>query len=203
LSGTQEVSASDELAALTRARGPALEVSRTTHNQKRGLLSEPEVGSTTAINPDLAPVITPGLSLNAWRSATLVDHADAAAGVRVAVVSFAVVGGTGDLSAAARVASSTAWIPATTAAVIATTQPEVGAAAPIDPDAIAVKTPGLVLDAWRSAALVDHANAVLGGHLAKMAFAVIGCTRNLASVLRGNTALRAHPDTTECHCYPG
>ncbi len=177
-------------------------MSRTAHNQKRGLLSEPEVGSTTAINPDLAPVIAPGLSLNAWRSATLVDHADAATGVGVAVVSFAVVGGTGDLSAAARVASSaTAWI--TAAAVIATPQPEVGAAAPIDPDAIAVKSPGLVLDAGRTTALVDHADAVLGGHLAKMAFAVIGRTRNLASVLSGYPTLCAHPDTTECHCYPG
>jgi hypothetical protein len=87
----------------------------------------------------------------------------------------------------------------TPAAVIAATKPEVGTAAPIDPDAISVESPRLSLYARRSAALVDHANAVLSRHLAKMALAVIGGTRNLASVLRGDTALRAQPDTTECN----
>jgi hypothetical protein len=155
-----------------------------------------EVRSTAAIHPDLVSVKTPGLVLDAGRSTALVDHADAVAGVCVAEVSFAVVGGAGNLPNPARVASSTAWI---SAAVIATTKPEVGAAAPIDPDAISVESPGLVLDTRRSAALVDHANAVLGSYLTKMTLAVIGGTRNLASVLRGDTALRPQPDTTECN----
>jgi hypothetical protein len=140
------------------------------HNQNRGLPAELEVRSTAAIHPDLGPVIAPGLSLGAWRSAPLVDHSDAAAGVCVAVVSSAVVGGACDLPGTVRVASSTAWIaPAADwiapAAAIATTKPEVGAAAPVDPDAISSVSPGLSLGAWRSAALVDHANAVLGRYL--------------------------------------
>ncbi len=163
------------------------------HNQNRGLPAELEVRSTASIHPDLVPVKAPGLVLDAWRSATLVDQSDAAAGVCVAEVSFAVVGGAGDLPATG-IASSTAWI---TPTMIAATKPEVGAAAPVDPDTISVVSPGLVLDAWRSAALVDHANAVLGRYLTKMTLAVIGGTRNLASVLRGDTALRPQPDTTE------
>jgi hypothetical protein len=167
-----------------RSSGSAHE---TLHNLSRGLSTELEVRPTASIDPDLVPAIAPGLSLDAWRSATLVDHSDAVAGVRVTEISFAVVGGAGNLPGTARVASSTAWV---TAPVITTTKPEVGAAAPIDPDAISVVSPGLVLDAWRSAALVDHANAVLGRYLAKMTLAVIGGTRNLAPVLRGDTTLR-------------
>jgi hypothetical protein len=83
--------------------------------------------------------------------------------------------------------------------VIATTEPEVGAAAPVDPYAISVESPGLSLNAWRSAALVDHANAVLRRYLTKMALAIIRGTRDLASVLRGYTALRAQTYTTECN----
>ena len=157
-----------------------------------------EVRSTAAIHPDLVPVKAPGLVLDAWRTASLVDQPDTAAGICVAEVSLAVVGGTGNLPATARrVPSSAARI--CPAAVIATTEPEVGAAAPINPDAISVESPGLILDAWRSTALVDHANAVLGRYLAKMTLAIIGGTGDLASVLRSDTALCAQPDTTECN----
>jgi hypothetical protein len=159
------------------------------------LSAELEVRSTAPIHPDLVPVKAPGLVLDAGRSTTLVDQSNAAACICVAEVSFAIVGGAGNLPATARrIASSTARIPT---AVIAAAKPEIGAAASIDPDATSVVSPGLVLDTWRSAALVNHANAVLGRYLAKVTLSVVGGARNLASILRSDTALRAQPDTTE------
>jgi hypothetical protein len=56
------------------------------------LSAELEVCSTAAIHPDSIFVESPGLSLDAWGSTTLVDHANAAAGICVAVVSLAIVG---------------------------------------------------------------------------------------------------------------
>jgi hypothetical protein len=127
------------------------------------LSAELEVRSTAAIHPDSTLVEAPRLSLDAWRSATLVDHADAAAGVCVA----------GDLPATGWVASATARIPPASATVIATTKPEVGTAALVDPDAISVGSPGLSLDAWRSAALIDHADATAGVCVAEVSFAIV------------------------------
>jgi hypothetical protein len=75
---------------------------------------------------------------------------------------------------------------------------EVCATAAIDPDAIPVKSPALALNTGRPAALVHHANTVLGRNPAKMALTVIGGTGNLASVLCGDAALRVHAETTEC-----
>jgi hypothetical protein len=70
--------------------------------------TKPEVGTAALVDPDAISVGSPGLSLDAWRSAALINHADATAGVCVAKVSFAIVGGTADLLATIRVASSTA-----------------------------------------------------------------------------------------------
>jgi hypothetical protein len=164
-----------------------------------GLPAQLEVCSTPAIHPDLASVETPGLALDAWRPATLVHHSDAAAGISAAVVSLAIVGGAGDLPAAVRVATTTAAVIPIAAAAITTAKPKVGAAAPVDPDAASVVSPRLPLDAWRSAALVNQAHAILGRYLANMTLAVIRGAGNLASVLRSDTALRAEADTTECH----
>jgi len=137
------------------------------------LSAELEVCSTAAIHPDSTLVEAPRLSLDAWGSTSLVDHADAAAGVCVAEVSFAVVGRAGDLPATGWVASATAWIPPASATVIATTKPEVGTAALVDPDAISVGSPGLSLDAWRSAALINHADATAGVCVAEVSFAIV------------------------------
>jgi hypothetical protein len=159
-------------------------------NEYRPLPAELKVCSAAAIHPDLGPVIAPCLTLDAGRSAALVDHSDAPAGIRAAVVSFAVVRGAGDPLAAASPAS-----------VKSPAEPEVSAAAAIDPDAISIESPGLSLDAWRSTALINHTNTVLGRYLTKMTLAIIGGTSNLASTLCGDPALRTQGHTTERNPY--
>jgi hypothetical protein len=102
-----------------------------------------ELSTATAINPYTAAIESPGLSLNTGRSANLPRHDDIAAATRNgAVLSISVIGRAGKgLSAA------TSAIPVA-AAVAASADDEVSAATSVDPDAVAIPTPGLSLIAW-------------------------------------------------------
>ena len=76
--------------------GRASEILRTASASPVATVACNELGATAAVDPDGAVVIAPGLSLDTGRAADLAGQADAATGVGVAEVSFAVVGRTSD-----------------------------------------------------------------------------------------------------------
>ena len=159
-----------------------------------------EVGSASAIYPDRALVIAPGLTLNAGRAAALIHHPHAAPGVCIAIVAFPVVRGTGDgLTASIPIASTSRITAVPAATMVAAAQPEVGAASTIHPDSLIVISPGLSLDTGRSAALIRHPDTVLSGCGAKVPFSVIGCAGNRTTVLFRDTALRVQANRTQRH----
>ncbi len=55
-----------------------------------------ELSTASAIDPEAAVVVAPGVVLDAWAAADLADELDAAAGIDVAVVALSVIGGAGD-----------------------------------------------------------------------------------------------------------
>jgi hypothetical protein len=66
---------------------------------------------------------------------------------------------------------------------------EVCSAAAIHPDALAIETPGVALDAGCFAALVDQTNALGCIDGAIVSAPVVGGAGHLASILRGHSAL--------------
>jgi len=59
--------------------------------------ADDEVRAAATVDPESAPIYTPGTALDAGRAADLADKANVVAAADVAVVSFAIVGGAGDL----------------------------------------------------------------------------------------------------------
>jgi len=120
-----------------------------------------EVGAAAAIDPDAAGVVAPGDAIDAVGVAALANDANAAHGVDGANVPAAVVGGAVDDALLWRIPAGLADF-------------EVGAAAAIDPNAVAIPAPRGAEGARRAAALADETNAAAGVHRAAIAAAVIG-----------------------------
>jgi hypothetical protein len=112
--------------------------------------SNHEIGTTTAIYPDPAPVISPAITLGAACIASLPYKLHAATRVRGAVISPAVIRGTGN------------GLPARTSGPITRSSWPVGidaeirATATIDPDSATVVAPAITLLTAGIAALPHH-----------------------------------------------
>jgi hypothetical protein len=125
---------------------------------KAAAAADGEVGAASAIDPEAAAVDTPGLTLNAGRAADLADELCVASAADVAPVSAAIVGGAVD---------GLLGRPAATA------NDELGAAATVDPEAAAVDTPGLALNAGGAADLADELSVARAADVAPVSAAVI------------------------------
>ena len=121
-----------------------------------------EVCAAATVDPETALIDAPGVVLDTGRATDLPDEASIAASTDVAVVSFAVVGGTGD---------DASWWWGWRSA---TTDGEFGTAAAVDPEAAAVNAPGIALDTGRAADLSDEANIAAAADVAVVPFAVVG-----------------------------
>jgi hypothetical protein len=143
-----------------------------------------KVGPAAAVHPNATSVIAPGLPLDAGRTAPLLRELHPPAGVCRAVIALAIIRRAGDGRAIARSARSRP------ARSIPRSQVEVGSATAVNPNPGAAITPGLPLDAGRTAALVSHLYSAAGIHPAQMSFPVIGRARHLPPVLLSNPALR-------------
>ena len=94
-----------------------------------------EIGAATVIDPDRILVFSPTVSTRARRAASLVDHQNAAAGIRRAIVPPAIVGRTVDGPGAAALIHVR----------VVRSDCEIGPAPMIDPDAILVRSPTVAL----------------------------------------------------------
>ena len=67
---------------------------------------------------------------------------------------------------------------------------KIGSAAAVDPDPMAIVSPGLILDTGGAAALIGHLYAAAGIHAAQMSPPVIGSAGDISTILRRDPALR-------------
>ena len=139
--------------------------------------------------------------MDARGTAALVDHPDTAGGIGVAEVAPSIVGGaSNDVAAAGRwwwrrrriIPIARRWRIITVARRRSVTcaQHKGGAAALVDPDAGAVVSPGLPLNAGGSAILLDQGDTIAGVDIAIVALEVIGGTGKVAPILTGEAVLR-------------
>ena len=124
-----------------------------------------KLGSTTAVDPYAVVIESPCLVLDAGGAADLTGETDTATGVGVAEVAIIVVRGAGD-GLAALISSPVA--------AAATAYNEFGSAAAIDPNAVVVESPSLVLDAGGAAELAGEADAAARVGVAEVASAIVG-----------------------------
>lgn len=144
-----------------------------------------KVCPATTVDPDRSIIIAPGLPLDTGRTTTLIRQAYPTAGIRRAVVAFAIIRRAGDSYTAAPVRRRSTR----SAGPISTAQEEVRPATAVNPNPCAGVAPGLPLDAGRAAALVNHLYPSPGIHAAQMPLSVIGSTGDVGPVLRSNPAL--------------
>jgi len=136
------------------------------------LAADDEFGATAAVDPYAVVVPSPGLILDAGGAADLAGEADATACIDVAEIATAVVGGTGnDLASSPLTGASR--IPIASAAA-SSSDDELGATAAVDPYAVVVPSPGLILDAGGTADLAGEADATACIGVAEVASAVVG-----------------------------
>jgi len=168
-----------------------------------------EVGATAAVHPDAALAVAPGLALDTSGLAALPNHAHAEAGIGRAPGAPHVIRGAidnvGFAPATKLVVGSTECtflagvailvgiaIRVMIAVVIISVLDHNGsqnsdfklrAATVINPDAIFIEAPRIILDAFGLAFLVDHLHAASGVNLADAAMHVIGLTRHSQRLL--------------------
>jgi hypothetical protein len=152
-------------AAMIRTVGDAID--EATPAGLRSLVTDFEVSAAATIDPEAAAVEAPCATLDAGRAADLASQADVAAGANVTPVSLAIVGGAGDDAGWWRLR------------LASTADDELGAAAPVDPEAAPVYAPGIALDAGRSADLADEASIAATADVAVVSFAIVGGADNL------------------------
>jgi hypothetical protein len=146
-----------------------------------------KVGAASAVHPYALVVVTPGLTLNAGRTAALIDEPNPPSRPCLAKVISAVVRGAGNYPSRRRrrrrVSISGSGTP------VAAAEHEVGPTSAIDPGTGSVISPGLVLNAGRTAALIHHAYSVPRVHITVVTSAVVGGAGKIAPVLIGHTTL--------------
>jgi hypothetical protein len=129
-----------------------------------------EVRTATVIYPDASLIVAPTVALLAGGSAALIGHLHAAPCIDRTGMPSTVVGRTGN-GLATRVPSI---VPI--ASVAPTVDHEIGAAAVVHPDALAVVAPAIALLTGCSAALIGHLHAAPCIHRAGVASAIVGRT---------------------------
>jgi hypothetical protein len=108
--------------------------------------ADAELGAAAIVDPEAALVDSPGLALNAGRSADLAVELDVATTTGVAPVSLAVIGGAGD--------DLRGWW--SQRGAVACAEDEVSTAATINPEAAVVDAPRLAANAGRTTDLADQ-----------------------------------------------
>jgi hypothetical protein len=126
--------------------------------------ADAELGAAAIVDPEAALVDSPGLALNAGRSADLAVELDVATTTSVAPVSLAVIGGAGD--------DLRGWWSRRRA--VACAEGEVSTAATVDPEAAIVDAPGIAADAGRAADLADELDIAAVTDGAPVSFAIVG-----------------------------
>src|SRR4051794_2610792 len=96
-----------------------------------------EISTAAMIDPDASLIVAPTVALLATRIASLPAHLHTAPYIRAAIVAAAIIGGAGDRLASAIVSAVVPIVPAV--------HHEVGTAAVVHPDAVAVIAPAIAL----------------------------------------------------------
>ena len=156
-----------------------------------------EIGTATAVDPDAALAIAPGLAFNASGLAALANHAHAEASIGRTPGAAHIIGGAVNHvgfapSAEVAIAIATAVVVSVVAAIMADDNGwslgayfEFRTAAAIDPDSPIVVAPAATLNALGLALLVNHLNAAGGIHEANVPVHVVRIARHSQGGLRG------------------
>src|SRR5579871_6381917 len=134
--------------------------------------SDDELGSTTAVDPYAVVVPSPSLVLDACGAADLARETNAAASIDVAEVASAIVGRAGDgLELIIASLAGSSWAPVI---VVAAANDKLSSTAAVNPYAVVVPSPSLVLYACGAADLTGETDAATSVDVAEVAITVVG-----------------------------
>jgi len=126
-----------------------------------------EIGTATAVNPNAAVVVTPGLAKDARRVAALAHEANAAVGVHAAAVDIEIVGSAIESADAAVAVIVRIFIGA---------DGKVSPTATVHPNVVAYNAPSAPIDAGGFTSLTKKFDATIGVDRAKVAIEVVRST---------------------------
>ena len=155
--------------------------------------SDDKLGSTAPVNPYAVVVESPCLILDACGAADLTGETNAAASIDVAEVAAAIVGRAGDgLELIIASLAGSSWAPII---VVAAANDKLGSTAPVNPYAVVVESPCLVLDACGAADLTGETNATTSVDVAEVAITVVGGAGDgLALIIASPVATAAYDE---------
>lgn len=147
-------------------------------NSDKGLARDTafKIGAAATVNPDPSSIIAPCAAINTIRIAALTDDAGATLGIDGAAVAAAIVGGTVDGLLLRRLPARLSDL-------------EIGTAAAINPNTLAIPAPGLTKGARRAAALINELNTSAGVGRAIFAATIFG---RAIKICAGSHTLRRH-----------
>jgi len=157
-------------------------------------IAQREIGTAATIDPYTTTVVSPRLSLDAGRAASLVRHLHATGCIGIAVVASAIVGRAGKCTAAIIAPTLASAVAPTSASA---SEQKIRATTTIDPDTTAIGSPRLSLNAGRAATLVRHLHTPACIYIAMMPTTIIGGACYLPAILICNSALRPTLRRTE------